>query len=362
MPMPKILVVEDELIIASRIAKTLVSLGYEVPEPVPDARQAMEAIRTHQPDLVLLDINLAGDEDGICAAQKINLKYGLPIVFLTALSDKGTIERAKPMEPAGYLVKPFSKETLHATIETALFNHQKKQFHAHEQQTISKTIASLDDCILTTDTEYRITFMNSKAMAVCGTQELATSKGMFLDDLVQFSSANRRIHWQAILNEKASYSGDAEVLFVKCNKRKSVFVQVQPILHNNTVTHYSFHIRESMQLSNRALETLSENVQHIFCKKGKQHVRVDIQDIMCIESLDNYVILYTAKDRYIVHATLKSMENLFCGSDFIKVHRSYLVRFDKIEAYKDGFVVVGGKEIAIGRTYREAVMERLTFL
>ena len=103
----KILVVEDESIVAKDIQRTLVNLGYEVPATASSADTAFERLSEFRPDLVFLDIRLKGDVDGIQIAERIKAEHRIPVIFLTSYVDKATLERAKITEPYGYLVKPF---------------------------------------------------------------------------------------------------------------------------------------------------------------------------------------------------------------------------------------------------------------
>ncbi|MFM6923977.1 MAG: LytR/AlgR family response regulator transcription factor [Ferruginibacter sp.] len=120
--MVKILVVEDELIIAEDICNMLKKIGYVVIGNAMDANEATEILNRESTDLVLLDINLSGKKDGIMFAEEINAKYKVPFIFITSYTDGPTIERAKKVGPANYLVKPFKQEQLYTAIEIALFN------------------------------------------------------------------------------------------------------------------------------------------------------------------------------------------------------------------------------------------------
>lgn len=121
----KIGIVEDELLIAEKIKTHLISMGYEVCEPVSNYEDALEMIASEKPDMLLLDINLSNKKDGIHIAEKVNQKFNLPFIFLTANSDVDTIERAKEVKPNAYLVKPYTKEELFAVIEIAFNNYSK---------------------------------------------------------------------------------------------------------------------------------------------------------------------------------------------------------------------------------------------
>jgi signal transduction histidine kinase len=118
---PKILVVEDELITAHHIKQSLTRLGYEVVGVAASGPAAIKSAEQEIPDLLLADIRLRGDQDGIELAAQFQQRWGVPAIFLTALADGDTLRRAQVTEPYGYLVKPFSADDLHAAIEIALY-------------------------------------------------------------------------------------------------------------------------------------------------------------------------------------------------------------------------------------------------
>jgi two-component system response regulator LytT len=121
----KIAIVEDEMIIAESIFRSLQALNYNALEPVSNYTSALELICIQKPDLVLIDIRLSGSKDGIDLANEINACHAVPFIFLTSNSDPYTIERAKKTYPAAYLLKPFSRADLYSTIEIGLQNHKK---------------------------------------------------------------------------------------------------------------------------------------------------------------------------------------------------------------------------------------------
>src|SRR5262249_17368124 len=116
----RILVVEDEALIAEDIQRTLQRFGYEVPITAATASQAFRAIESARPDLVLMAIRLKGPMDGITAAKEITTRFAVPIVYLTSHSDEMTLSRLRESRPRGYLVKPFRIEDLQSTVEKAL--------------------------------------------------------------------------------------------------------------------------------------------------------------------------------------------------------------------------------------------------
>lgn len=120
--MTNVLIVEDEFIIAEDTSETLINLGYHVIGSARNYESAIDILNSQQVDIVLLDVNLREEKDGIDLAEVIRANYQLPFIFITSHADKTTIERAKHLKPNGYLVKPFDKKDLYASIEIALSN------------------------------------------------------------------------------------------------------------------------------------------------------------------------------------------------------------------------------------------------
>ena len=127
MPDARILVAEDERIVAMDIRSQLTGLGYKVTATAASGEDALVATASQRPDLVLMDIRLDGDMDGIEAAEAIRARLDIPVVFLTAYSDQETLDRAKRSAPFGYILKPFEERELHVAIECALCRHELEQ-------------------------------------------------------------------------------------------------------------------------------------------------------------------------------------------------------------------------------------------
>ena len=147
----KILIVEDEAIIAENLKMILEFYDYNVVDIVNRYEYAIIALDEYKPDFVLLDITIKGENDGIKLAQFINEKYGLPIIFLTSHSDKTTIERAKSTSPYGYLIKPFDNEDVYAAIEMAL-----ARFASQKQEVMTESITDLSENIKTEETPFTL--------------------------------------------------------------------------------------------------------------------------------------------------------------------------------------------------------------
>jgi len=125
----KILIVEDEPVIAENISLYLDNNDFEVSAIAYDAEEALQQLKQQTPDAVILDINLESAQDGIDIARVINEQYQLPFLFLSSYSDKNTLERAKQVKPAGYIVKPFNERTVLASLEIAISNFAADRNH-----------------------------------------------------------------------------------------------------------------------------------------------------------------------------------------------------------------------------------------
>ena len=129
----RILIVEDQRLIAADLENTLKKLGYVVVGNVASGEDAISKSEELRPELVLMDVRLRGKMDGIQAAEVIRDRFNLPVVYLTAYADEETILRAKKTTPFGYLVKPFNERELRATIEIAFYTHQMERTLADER-------------------------------------------------------------------------------------------------------------------------------------------------------------------------------------------------------------------------------------
>ncbi len=118
------MIVDDEVIVAEDLKERLTDLGYEVCAVASTGSKAITKARESDPDLILMDIRLKGDMDGIEAAGEIKRLYDISVVYLTAYSDQETLDRAKVTIPFGYLIKPFAERELHSTIEMALYKQK----------------------------------------------------------------------------------------------------------------------------------------------------------------------------------------------------------------------------------------------
>lgn len=245
-----ILIVEDESIVAKDIQHSLKKLGYSVAAICATGEDALAAAAEFHPDLVLMDIMLKGEMNGVEAASQIREKFGIPVIFLTAYADESTLNKAKVTEPYGYIIKPFKEIDLHTSIEMAVYKHEKESDVKKERDFLYSLVENKD------------------------------SRGM------------------------------------------------------------------------------------IFVKSNLKLVKVKTSDIYFVEALKDYVVLNTEKEKYTIHSTMKDIEKKLPSNEFIRVHRSFIVRIDKIVAIDHANIIIENnkKEIPVGGSYKEELTTRLKML
>lgn len=249
----KVLIVEDESIVAKDIQNILLKNNYEILGIANNADTALNYLFQQLPDVILMDIMIKGNINGIELSQKIKEEYDVPIIFLTAYSDLPTLEKAKIVEPYAYITKPFKNSDILSAIEITLFRFKKDLERKKEKELLYSIVESKD----------------------------------------QDPSANM-----------------------------------------------------------------------IFVKSGGKMVKIKFEDIFIVEALKDYVTFHTTHGRYIVHATMKFIEEKLGQKDFIRAHRSFIVRIDKIQSIENQELVLENfpKTIPIGGNYKDEVFRRLNLL
>jgi two-component system cell cycle sensor histidine kinase/response regulator CckA len=178
----KVLVVEDEGLIAHDIATRLEALGHQVVATVATADEAVE--RAGGADVVLMDIRIDGQRDGIAAAQEVRARHHVPVVFLTAHADRATLERAKAADPFGYITKPLGPASLHTSIEIAVYKHRMERQLEEQEAWHRTTLASVAEAIVVADPSGRIRTLNRAAEAFSG-WTAANAVGQRLESVVR---------------------------------------------------------------------------------------------------------------------------------------------------------------------------------
>jgi putative two-component system response regulator len=143
----RIMIVEDERIIAGYIKRILQDMGYAVSKVVSSGEEAIKKAQEDNPDLVLMDIILQGEMDGIEAASQIRSRFNIPVLYLTAYTNKKMLERAKITEPFGYIVKPFQERELHSNIEMALYKHKTERKLKESYAQLQRTMGGIIDAM-----------------------------------------------------------------------------------------------------------------------------------------------------------------------------------------------------------------------
>lgn len=243
-----VLVVEDESIVSKDIQHSLKKLGYNVVGAASTGEKAIELAGSEKPDVVLMDIMLKGQMNGIEAADKIKKDLSIPIIFLTAYADESTLSKAKITQPYGYILKPFKEIDLHTTIEMAIYKHGKEQ-------------------------------------------EIVKERDML----------------------------------------------------------YSL------------MENKEGSKNFVFVKSNSKLIKINSKDIYYIEALKDYVVIHTKERRYTIHSTMKDIKTKMGEEDFLRVHRSYIVRLDKIATieYPNLTLEDIDKIIPIGGSYRDELTKKI---
>lgn len=246
----KVLVIEDESIVSKDIQHSLKRLGYIVCGAASTGEKAIVLAEVEKPDIVLMDIMLKGEMNGIEAAEIVRREYKIPVIFLTAYADGATLNKAKITEPYGYIIKPFKEIDLHTSIEMALYKHKKEQ-------------------------------------------EVEKERDLFYS-LVDGRDTN-------------------EFIFVKANSKL---------------------------------------------------VKLNLKDIYFIEALKDYVVINTNEKRYTIHSTMKDIERKLGDEQFIRVHRSFIVRLDKIASieYPNLQLEKDKKLIPIGGSYKDDLVTKINLI
>lgn len=159
----KILVVEDEAVVALSLCDSLKRLGYDPQGPVSTGEKALKLAEKSLPDLILMDIRIKGDIDGIQTATELGKKYSVPVLYLTAYTDDTTIARAQATEPYGYLVKPYEEKELRSAIEIALYRHRSERRLKKVERWLASTLRSIGDGVIAVDQDLKVTYINPVA-------------------------------------------------------------------------------------------------------------------------------------------------------------------------------------------------------
>ena len=164
----KVLIVEDEAIVAMDIKNRLELLGYTIPAIASTGEEAIKITEQTCPDLILMDIMLGDGIDGIEAAEHIHKRIDIPIIFLSAYADEEILLRAKITKPFGYILKPFEERELHSAIEIGIYNHNLEKELKESKKWLHAALNSIGDAVIATDNKGMIKLINPYAEALTG--------------------------------------------------------------------------------------------------------------------------------------------------------------------------------------------------
>jgi len=206
----RILVVEDSMTAAMYVCNSLKEIGYPQPEIVSSGEEAIKKAKEIHPDLVIMDIVLEGDMDGIEASEHIRSRFNIPVIFLTSHFDEETVERAASTEAFGYLHKPFREKELNTTIEMALYKHKMEMKLKESELWLATTIASIGEAIIATDVNGIITIMNPVAEALTGWTS-AEALGNHSSDVIHILDAKKFNLYKKLIEEALRHGKIAKI-------------------------------------------------------------------------------------------------------------------------------------------------------
>lgn len=180
-PKARVLIVEDELIIGQNIERYLGHLGYVVLDLCSSSEEVLASIHNEKPDVVLMDIRIEGPEDGVSLAERLHREHQIPVVFLTALMDEETLQRAKITQPFGYIVKPFSQRELHIALEIALYKADLEKRLRDQEVMMQAMIDSMKQGFCLLDAAGRIVYANGEMARLMGVSSASEVMGRELD-------------------------------------------------------------------------------------------------------------------------------------------------------------------------------------
>lgn len=181
----KILLAEDDTLAARRLSQSLLRMGYQVTGVAETGEEVIESVAAHPPDIIIMDITLVGNVDGISAAQKVHAQTDIPVIYLTANSDSEVFERAKQTEPYAYIVKPFEIFQLQNAIEIALFKHTMGKKLRESENRYRTLFEASDNAMMLVDEHSTITMVNEQFENMTGCPKAAVENLKIWTDFFQ---------------------------------------------------------------------------------------------------------------------------------------------------------------------------------
>ena len=323
----RILVVEDEVIVARTIANQLNQLGYLVTGKASSGEVAIAKALESKPQLVLMDIILKGNIDGITAAATIREQLDIPIIFLTAYGDDKTLQRAKLTQPFGYVVKPFTSRDLRIAVEIGLLKHQLEQDLRENRDLLATLLNSMSDAVIATNEQAKITFMNPAAELVTGWKQ-ADAQGKdiakifnIIDEITEVALENPVT--KVLRDHKVVYLEEFTSLITKDGKKIPIGDSASPILRRPNqidgvvIVFWDISERRQTEVLERALNQERElnNLKSLFISTVSHDFRnplAIIQTAVELIEIQGDNLTAAKKSTYIkrIKAAVESMKQL----------------------------------------------------
>jgi two-component system, cell cycle sensor histidine kinase and response regulator CckA len=256
----KVLIVEDEGLIANDIATQLRGSGYEVSAIAASGEEALSVIEHSLPDLVLMDIRLKGKLDGIDAALQIRSEYGLPVIFLTSHADSDTVARAKYAEPYGYLIKPFRQLTLCSAIEIALFKSRCERTLVEREAWLTTVLQSSGDPTIVTNLDGEVQFLNAAAehLLRCRMADIAGLRMSFAAPLAD-GATGQPMEWPEGVAQKSTTLPEGTILRRRHAEAIAVAGEISPSVFRGSVVGAVITMRDVSQRNLNEAEARHQN-------------------------------------------------------------------------------------------------------
>ena len=290
----RILVVEDEIIIAMEIADRLKSMGYEVLRIVSNGKNAIEAAERDKPDLMLMDIMIQGNIDGIETATKIKAISDIPVIYLTANADESTLERAKVSDAFGYLIKPFEEKELNTSIEMALYKHRMERKLKENEERFKSLVENSSIGIFRLSNEGKILHANPSFIKLLGYTELIELVGKEIYEFV-VGGEKKKIELIKLIKEKQKINRQIIELVNVKNERVIVSLGGNIVQWNEEILYFDGTIeditiqqlyeQELIKAKEKAEE--SDRLKTEFLAGMSHEIRTPINTIMSYLSLLN---------------------------------------------------------------------------
>ena len=332
-----VLIVEDEIIVAKNIEAMLKGLDYSVVGICISGEKAIKAVADKKPDLILMDIVLGGDIDGIQTAAEILKETEVPIIFATSYSDEDTLKRAKETAPYGYIIKPFQKKELLVGIEIALERYALEQKIRENEQLLQTTLRSISDGIITADKKGNILYINNIGEIITGCS-FDDIKGESLKSVFQltYNDTNRDL-CRLIENPskvKKLTKIHPSTIFAKDGSSKIIDGSISPILEISGKTTRSVLVFRDITVTQRALKVQNAlyNISNAVNKTD------DIQELLhsiqkhlgeIIDTTNFYVALYDKANDTISLPYIIDKEDKFTSFPAGKTLTGYVIKHKK---------------------------------